>query len=237
MAAKVELGLLVLPLVFLTACEVDLGHPSGPPRTEQVSLDLGKTEMARVEIRMKMGQLRVSSGASKLIEGELRYRDPEKPTVRTDSSSFRTTVFIDQTSHGHTSTRGDEYSWNLRLNQDTPLDLQLDFGVGQGKLDLGDLNLRTLDVHMGVGELHIDLRGNPKHDYSLTVHGGVGQATIVFPSGVGVVAEARGGLGAVKVRGLEKSDGRYVNSAFGHSKVTIRADVTGGIGEINLISE
>jgi hypothetical protein len=237
MTARLRRAFLSFPLLFLTACEVDMGRHSGPPKTEQVSLDLGKTEMAKVELRMKVGGLRVSSGSSKLVEGELRYLDPEKPTVRTDSSSFRTTVSIDQTTHGHTSTRGDEYSWNLRLNQDIPLDLQLDFGVGQGKLDLGDLNLRTLDVHMGVGELNVDLRGNPKHDYSLTVHGGVGQATIIFPSGVGIVAEARGGLGAVKVRGLEKSNGRYVNSAYGHSKVTIRADISGGIGEINLIAE
>jgi len=236
MSTKLKFSLL-LPLLLLSACDVDLGHRAGPPKTEHVSIDLGKTEMARVELRMKVGELRVTGDASKLVEGDLRYLDPEKPAVRTDSSSFRTTVYIDQLTRGHTSSRGDNYSWDLRLNPDVPLDLQLNFGVGEGKLNLGDLNLRTLDVHMGVGQLTVDLRGTPKHDYSLSIHGGVGEATVLFPRGVGIAADAHGGIGGVSARGLEKDNGRYVNSAYGHSKVTIRADVTGGIGQINLIAE
>jgi predicted membrane protein len=157
--------------------------------------------------------------------------------VHNDSSSFRTTVSIDQPTRGHTSSRGDGYHWDLRLNPTVPMDLQLDFGVGQGKLNLGDLNLRTFDVHMGVGQLNVDLRGNPKHDYSVNIHGGVGEATILFPSGVGIVADAHGGIGGIKAQGLERDNGRYVNTAYGHSKVTIRADITGGIGQINLIAE
>lgn len=227
----------LLAVLLLSSCNVDLGHSSGPPQTEAVSVELGKAEMARIELRMKVGELRLDKGESKLIEGDLRYLDPEKPTVRTDSSSFRTTVSLEQPTSGHTSSRGDSYVWNLRLNPDTPLDLLVHFGVGQGKLNLGDLNLRSLEVHMGVGQLNVDLQGAPKHDYSVTIHGGVGQATVTFPAGVGIVADAHGGIGAISVRGLQKDGDRYVNSAYGHSKVTIHADVHGGIGEINLIAE
>jgi len=228
---------LLLPLLLLSACELDLGHRAGPPKTEHVSLELGKTELAKVELRMKVGELRVTGDSSKLIEGDLHYLDPAKPVVRTDSSSFRTNVSIEQLTRGHTSSRGDNYSWDLRLNPEVPLDLKVDFGVGEGKLNLGDLNLRTFDVHMGVGQLNVDLRGTPKHDYSLSIHGGVGEATVIFPKGVGIVADAHGGIGGISAKGLEKDNGRYVNSAYGHSKVTIRADITGGIGQINLIAE
>ncbi len=238
MPTQLKLSCLLPFLLLSSGCEIDLGR-QGPPKTEPVAVELGKTEMARVELRMKVGELKLTGDAanSKLIEGDLRYLDPEKPVVRSDSSSFRTTVSIDQPTRGHTSSRGDGYSWNLRLNPGVPLDLQLDFGVGEGRLNLGDLNLRTLDVHMGVGQLNVDLRGMPKHDYSVTVHGGVGQATILFPSGVGIVADAHGGIGSVQVQGLEKDNGRYINSSYGHSKVTIRADISGGIGEIKLIAE
>ncbi|HME10142.1 MAG TPA: toast rack family protein [Bryobacteraceae bacterium] len=236
MPTKLKLSPLLPFVLLLSACEIDLGR-RGPTKTEPVAVELGKTEMARVELRMKVGEMKLTGGASKLIEGDLRYTDPEKPVVRSDSSGFRTTVSIDQPTRGHTSSRGDNYSWDLRLNPEVPLDLQLDFGVGQGKLNLGDLNLRTLDVHMGVGQLNVDLRGTPKHDYSVTIHGGVGQATVLFPAGAGIVADAHGGIGSIQVRGLEKDNGRYINSAYGHSKVTIRADVTGGIGEVRLIAE
>src|ERR1700685_3115239 len=134
-----RLALLLPPVLLLCSCNVDLGHSSGPPQTEAVSVELGRAEMARIELRMKVGELRLDKGESKLIEGDLRYRDPEKPTVRTDSCSFRPTVFIERASGGHTSSRGASYAWNLRLNPDTPLDLLVHFGVGEAKLNLGDL--------------------------------------------------------------------------------------------------
>jgi hypothetical protein len=75
----------------------------------------------------------------------------------------------------------------------------------------------------------------PKNDYDVSIHGGVGEATIYLPDGVGVVAEARGGIGGINARGLEKRDGRYVNDAYGRSKTTVRLDVHGGVGAINLV--
>jgi predicted membrane protein len=104
-------------------------------------------------------------------------------------------------------------------------------------LDLGELSLRRVNVEMGVGELRMDLRGTPKNDYAVSIHGGVGEATIYLPTGVGVEAEAEGGIGGIHTTGLEKRDGRYVNDALGHSKNTVRLDVQGGIGEIRLIAE
>jgi hypothetical protein len=81
----------------------------------------------------------------------------------------------------------------------------------------------------------VDLRGMPKNDYDVSIHGGIGEATIYLPEGVGVEAEAHGGIGGINARGLEKRDGRYVNDAYGHAKTNVRLDVHGGIGAINLV--
>jgi hypothetical protein len=51
------------------------------------------------------------------------------------------------------------------------------------------------------------------------------------------VADAQGGIGGITARGLVKRDGEYVNDAYGHSKTTVRLDIRGGIGAINLISD
>jgi predicted membrane protein len=68
----------------------------------------------------------------------------------------------------------------------------------------------------------------------VTVRGGVGEATILLPSDVGVKAEVRGGLGELNVSGLTKDGDIYVNDAYGKSDVTITLDVEGGVGEITL---
>ncbi len=222
-----------ISLLGLTGCVE--WEPSGPTRTESRSIDLDKSELVDVMLRMGAGELNVRGGSGKLMESEFRYNRPGlKPEVRYDASGFRGHLVVEEPSHTHHGGSRD-YRWDVRLNDEKPIDLEVHFGAGEGRLDVGSLTLRSLDVHMGVGELRVDLRGTPKNDYNVSIHGGVGEATIYLPSGVGVIADAKGGIGGVNARGLRNRDGRYVNDEYGHAKVTLRLDVRGGIGAINLI--
>src|SRR3569832_983961 len=49
--------------------------------------------------------------------------------------------------------------------------LRVTTGAGESHLDLGSLALRRVEVEMGVGEVQMDLRGNPKHDYEVRIRG------------------------------------------------------------------
>jgi N-terminal domain of toast_rack, DUF2154 len=226
--------LATISLLTLTACNIDI-EPSGPTRTESRSIDLDKSELARVELKMGAGELRVHGGSPKLMDADFTFNQPNsKPDVHYDASGFRSNIVIEEPSHihhgGHSS-----YRWDVRLNDDKPMDLEVHFGAGEGRLDLGSLSLRSLTVHMGVGELRVDLRGTPKNSYEVSIHGGIGEATVYLPEGVGVIADAKGGIGGVNARGLQKRSGQYVNDAYGHAKTTVRLDIRGGIGAINLV--
>jgi len=219
----------------LTACRVDW-EPEGPPKTESRSIDLDKSEMVHVELKIGAGELNVRGGSPKLMEGEFRYTRPRtQPEVHYDATGFRGHLLIEEPNHPHFGGGNSEYRWNIRLNDDKPIDLEVHFGAGEGRLDVGSLTLRSLEINMGVGELRVDLRGTPKNDYNVSIHGGVGEATVYLPSGVGVIADAKGGIGGINARGLQNRDGRYVNDEYGRAKTTIRLDVHGGIGAINLI--
>jgi predicted membrane protein len=168
------------------------------------------------------------------MEAEFTYNRPAmRPNVHYDASGFRGHLLVEEPSGVHHV--NSNYRWDLRFNDDKPLDLIVHFGAGEGRLDVGELRLRSLEIHMGVGELRVDLRGMPKNDYDVSIHGGVGEATIYLPQGVGVEAEAHGGIGGINARGLEKRDDRYVNDTYGHAKINVRLDVHGGIGAINLV--
>ena len=222
--------------ILLVGCTVDLG-PSGPPQTETRSIDLDKTEMVRAELKMGAGNLRVRGGSSKLMEAEFRFARPAlRPEVRYDATGFRGHLTIEEPSHTGGGNRGD-YSWDVRFNDDKPLDLLAHFGAGEARMDLGSLTLRSLDVNMGVGQLRLDLRGTPKNDYNVSIRGGVGEATVYLPASAGLYADAKGGIGGIKVQGLKERDGHYVNDAYGHAPATIRLDIRGGVGAINLIAE
>ena len=157
-----------------------------------------------------------------------------KPKVYSSTAGQYATVTIREPEHVRMGGNR-RYRWDLTLNDNVLMDLTLNCGAGQARLDLGKLDLRTVTVHMGAGQVDLDLRGHPKRDYDVTVSGGVGQATIRLPSGVGVRAEAHGGLGSIDVSGLEKHGDHYENSLYDNADANIRLKVEGGIGEIRII--
>ncbi len=225
-----------LAAMVLTGCSFDAA-PIGPEQHETKSIDLDRSEMVRVEIKMGAGELNVEGGSPKLLEADFGYNvRTSKPIVRYDASSFRGQLSIEQP-RGISTAGNVDYSWSLRFNNDKPLDVVTRLGAGEARLSLGSLSLRGVEVHMGVGELRLDLRGKPKRDYDVQIHGGVGQATVYLPNDVGIVASAAGGIGSISVRGLEKRGGRWINPTREHAPVTIHLDVKGGVGEINLVAE
>jgi hypothetical protein len=221
--------------VVLGGCEFN-SEQTGPVEHETRSVELDKSEMVRVEMKMGAGELQVQGGSPKLMDADFSYNVPSwKPLVRYEASSFRGQLTVEQprSSHGRSNIT---YKWDLRLNDGVPLDVIADLGAGQARMDLGSLNLRSVTVNMGVGELRLDLRGTPKRDYDVHVHGGVGHAIVNLPKDVGVDANATGGIGHISVTGLEREGNRWRNPGHENARVTIHLDVEGGIGDIELIA-
>ena len=231
--SKYVLSCLVLFGFVLTGCDSET-VATGPVEMETRIIERDKSELVRAELRMGAGELNVRGGAQEMLEAEFRYDVPQwKPEIRYNATGFRGILTIEQPSGRKVSGKA-ICGWKLRFNDDTPLDMIVHIGVGQAELDLGSLSLRSVEVNIGVGEVKMDLRGTPKHDYDVTIQGGVGEATIQLPRGVGVVADAHGGIGEINAHGMRKRGSRYVNDLYDNAKVIVHLNVTGGIGTINL---
>jgi len=227
----------ILALGTLAGC----GEPhrralTGPLLHDTQAVELDKTEMVRVEMRMGAGELTVGGGSPRLLNAAFDYSDPAlKPVVRYQASSFRGQLTIEQPRF-HQPSSGSHYEWKLSLNNGVPLDVVTHLGAGNAEMNLGALDLRGVEVHMGVGNLKMDLQGNPKRDYNVEIHGGVGNAMVRLPAGVGIVADAKGGIGNIDAQGLERRDGRWVNAKHEDAKVTIHLAIRGGVGNITLLA-
>jgi len=201
---------------------------------ETKALELDRSEMTRVEIKIGAGELRIAGGAGKLMEGDFSYNDPgSKPQVEYHSTGVRSDIDIHPSGTVH---HGDS-KWDMRFNDAVGMDLVVKMGAGQAQLNLGSLSLRSVAFDLGAGELNADLRGHPNRSYDVRINGGVGQATIHLPKSVGISATAVGGIGEVNVSGLEKRNDRWINPGHENDPVMIRLDVKGGVGQIDLVAE
>jgi N-terminal domain of toast_rack, DUF2154 len=222
--------------LLLGGCVIDTQR-TGVEQHETQSIDLDKSEMVRVEVKMGAGELVVDGGSPKLMDADFIYNVAAwKPMVKYTPSGFRGTLRIEQPGSVHAGGHVD-YKWNLRLNDQVPMDVSAELGAGEARMNLGEIDLRSVHVDMGVGELRLDLRGKPSRDYTVEINGGVGEATVYLPATAGIVARASGGIGDISVRGLEKRNGQWINAAHEQAPVTIHVEVHGGVGQINLIAE
>jgi hypothetical protein len=232
---RIFLGTVVAVAAVLTvACDVQTLE-SGPDQTEEVSFNPTGVEAATVELHLGAGELDVHGGAAKLAQGDLEYNIPSlKPVIHQTTAGHFARLRIDQPeSHGFPHNM--KYHWNLQLSDSVPISLNVNCGAGQARLTVGELHLREVEVHIGAGQIDLDLRGHPTEDYNVTVAGGVGQANVWLPKDTGVRAEAHGGIGSVNVSGLEKHGGVWESANYGSAKANIRLKVNGGIGEIRII--
>jgi hypothetical protein len=184
---------------------------------------------------MQAGEIKIGGGAQELLEAEFAYdQSCLKPEIKYDVTGTRGQLTVRQREATGTPFGPNPNKWSLRLNNSIPMELKAHLGAGKSELLLGTLSLTRLDVHLGVGEVIVDLAGDWQNDLVAKIHDGVGKATLRLPRDVGVLVRARGGIGQIHAREFTRQGENYVNEAYGKSRVNLRVEVEGGVGEINL---
>ncbi len=210
---------------------------SGNEKQETKTVDLQGATAVTANLNFPAGQLNINGGSSHLVDADFSYNDSNVgPHLDYSVSSGHGQLNVSENNtQVHFANHDD--TWDLHFNNDVPLDLTLQMGAGESNLHLADLNLTHLQVHMGVGQMLLDLTGERRQNLSVDIHGGVGQARIRLPKDIGVRAHATGGIGGINVHGLTKEADDYVNAAYGKTPTSIDLSVEGGIGEIDLDQE
>lgn len=207
----------------------------GELKEETRTIPLGKAEFVEAKLDIGTGELRVQGGARELMEGTFSYNvDRWKPAIDYHVLGGRGILEIEQGESSGMPVGKAENKWDIYLSNDVPIELEVNFGAGEGKLDLRDLMLDSLDVDMGVGDLTLDLSGEHKRNLDVTIDGGIGSGTLYLPEGVGVRVQVDGGIGSVNARSLNKEGNFYTNDAFGKTDVSIDINIDAGIGSLDL---
>jgi hypothetical protein len=207
---------------------------------ETKSVDTRGAKSAAVSISMRSGEINLSGGAEKFMDGDFRYQKDLKPEIDYKVVDTVGRLSLEQKGpqtlfvNGLGGFRGEYDRWNIRLNNSLPLDMEVDIAAGHGKLRLGGLPLNRLAVGVGSGAVSIDLRGTWRRSMKAVINGGFGKTGIQLPSNVGVRVRLEPGIALVNINGLKKKGGFYVNRALGKSAVTLDLEVSTGFGIINI---
>ena len=231
--------LFVAAVVLAVACgaapqRVEVGEL----RTERRSVEVENAESVKVNLRLAVGELDVGGAAEdpRLMEADFAYNVAAwEPGVDYEVVGDSGELSVQQRGLDEgIPTRDVRNEWDLRLNDRVPVDLTVQMGGGVGNLDLDNLALVGLNLDVGAGSTRVDLSGDWGRDLSAVVRGGAGQVTVLLPSRMGARVEAGTRLGRVNAEGLRKEGDAYVNDAYGDSDATLKVEVTGGVGQINL---
>src|ERR687894_1105502 len=224
----VALSIVMVAATALLAAACGTQGSGGTPKVgkmqrESKSVDPKDAQSARAQLEMGAGELKLTGGADRLMEGDFSYNVSEwKPKVSYDVSGKKGELVVKQGSANSGSLGAEARNeWNISLNDELPTDLVVQLGAGESDLDLDSLTLTGLDLQMGAGKSTVDLTGDYAKSFDASIEGGVGEVTVMLPSGVGVKAKAEGGIGKINAEGLKRVGDFYVNAAFGESDVTL----------------
>lgn len=203
----------------------------------EVVVEKDSAKELEVVLNFGAGKMDVADGADEWVNGNAIY-EPEKmkPEVSYDLDGKIGKVEISQPDYFKIGKMKNE--WDLKLNEDVPLDLVVNAGASDTNLDLKGLQLSNLEVNAGVGEITVDLGGDWKESFDGRISSGVGQMTVILPKDIGVRVSVDKGIGSASFEDLiSKGNGTYVNEAYEDAKIKIDLDADIGVGEVTFKTE
>jgi len=232
MKSSIILGSVVI-FFFLLASAACV--PIGEIQEDTRTMELGKAQSAEVKLEFSAGEIKVYGGAKELMEGVFTYNVEQwKPKIDHQIRNSRAFLSIRQgDSPGIPAGEGKNF-WDIYLNEEIPIHLIMEMGAGKGELNLQDVNLRSLDVDMGVGDFSVDISGRYQNDVNVYISGGVGSTTLYLPRETGVLVNIDKGIGSINSRDFIKKGDSLVNEAYGKTEVAVRVNIETGIGSIRL---
>ena len=230
--------LLWLSLVILASLGcIQRGEQPGPMQNESRSVPLEDVKSVNAKVVIGAGMLALEGGAKNLMDANFIYNIASwKPDVSYSVSNGVGNLQVHQGSGGGVSQMGHvRNDWNLRFNDEVPINLAVDFGAGEGVLHFGGLFLTGLAVKSGASKLTSDFDGIWKNDLNASIESGVGELSIVLPQHTGAIVKVSQGIGNTEVgSGLKANGNYYINDAYGKTGTTLRIDAKSGIGKTKL---
>ncbi len=200
---------------------------------ESISQEIGDTNKADVDIAMAAGEMNIGvlDDSNALIAGEVSVGTWQE--IRSEYKIQGSTGYYFLRSLNPVFYPGNDWTWNLGLTPDIPLDLDASMGAGEMELELREVAVASLDASQGVGELKVILPEGVSMDGDISQ--AIGEIVIFVPEGVAVRVEVSKAISNLDVPGdFEKRGDYYYSPDYETADEKIDLDVSQAIGNIEV---
>jgi len=157
MNAKIISAFLMLAFASL-ACGFTIDLPKaptvGPDVTDEITVPVPDAENVSLRLSFGAGDMTLSPGAKKLVEGTATYNYAEfEPIVDVEEGNVRIQMG-NEDFNGFPALKDLKNEWDFKLG-DTPMDLTIESGAYNGKFELGGLSLNNLTIKDGAANVEL----------------------------------------------------------------------------------
>lgn len=222
-------------ILFNSAC----GHALAPADLVEADVLVPREDAKALSASFTMGagDLDIAGGECELLQAKLRY-DAKATTPKVDYT-------IDDQGFGTLKVReekrgdGSAADWAVCLTRGLPLELAVDLGAGDSDVALAGVQLRSLVVRIGTGDVEVDISRSILAASEVSIDGGVGDLKLVLPTNVGVRVHVSRGAGTFRFAsvGLRKKGKALVNDQWGKAERSVDVHVSVGVGSVELMAQ
>ncbi len=205
--------------------------------TEEVRQDLDGATQAEVAIEPGIGTLHVHAlpESASLVEGVIRLGRGERVTrdfsVEGETATF--TLQSEGASVPFAGGWGGERAWDLGLNPDVSLRLEISLGVGESDVDLTGLTVSDLDVSLGIGQTTVILPDEGR--FQARIDGAIGQTIVIIPAELAARIRVDTGLaGSQLPDNYQCQDDVCTSPGYGSAENRVDLEVSQAIGNVTI---
>jgi hypothetical protein len=169
-----------------------------------------------------------------LLEGQFYHRGRKPERVAEERGETMEVVLSRRSSSVGIGQR-DRERWIVKLNETIPVDLSLDAGGAQVRLDLADVVLNKLDLETGAADVDLIL-GAKSSQVKCDVSCGAASIDMVIPTGAGLRVDRESALSSFSTGDIELVEtGDFLESPdFETRSVRIFLNIDSGLSSLRI---
>ncbi len=204
----------------------------GKNSVENIDLPSGDAAEADMRIDFGAGRLNISAGTDEGVflhgacEGGVDVRSQQvnqkiETHLRLPATAFPPVGW------------GDQVKWDIFLNSQLPLRLEVQSGASENNLDFRKLHLRNLKIQSGASSTRVVLPENGTYT-SVEANGGAASISFQVPEGVAARIQTTGALSSVNINTnrFPRNGNRYESVDYSTAENKIDLDIEIGVGSV-----